>query len=201
VLGELLGFLVHLNAITPGTVPALKEEALVGAYNRLQRRFHQELDGLLTRDEIRRIERIYQAHEADRRNRLLAPSVIHSDLKPAHVLFDHSSGHLSGILDWGDACLGDPDFDFACIQIFFGSEFLLMLLSLVPQVDRERILRKTPFLILIRALQDVIVSKERNEKKAVTLGLRGLRAHLGHVDAAASRATSWSGASPSKRFE
>ena len=172
----------QLHAVTLATVPALKVEASIGAYSPLQRHFHRELEDLLTRDEVQKIERVYEVFEADQRNQLLMPSVIHSDLKPAHVLVNDSSGHLSGVLDWGDACLGDPDFDFACVQIFFGSEFLLRLLSLAPQSDRERVLRKTPFFILVRALQDVIFTKNRHDQRSVTMGLRKLRAHLSTLD-------------------
>ncbi len=174
LLRELSDFLIHLHAIPPMTVPSLKEEAFVGAYNPLQRHFHEELEGLLTSDEIQKVEQLYQAFEADQRNHLLRPAVIHSDLKPAHVLVD-SSGHLSAVLDWGDTCLGDPDFDFACIQIFFGSEFLLRLLSLSTQSDRERILRKTPFFILVRAMQDVLFSMQLNDKGSVSMALPGLK--------------------------
>ena len=182
LIRELFDFLEQLHAVTLATVPALKVEASIGAYNPLQRHFHRELEDLLTRDEVQKIERLYQVFEADQRNQLLMPSVIHSDLKPAHVLVNDSSGHLSGVLDWGDACLGDPDFDFACVQIFFGSEFLLRLLSLAPQSDRERVLRKTPFFILVRALQDVIFSKNRHDQRSVTMGLCKLRAHLSTLD-------------------
>jgi aminoglycoside 2''-phosphotransferase len=99
--------LEQLHTVTLATVPALKVEASIGAYSPLQRHFHRELEDLLTRDEVQKIERVYEVFEADQRNQLLMPSVIHSDLKPAHVLVNDSSGHLSGVLDWGDACLGD----------------------------------------------------------------------------------------------
>lgn len=41
------------------------------------------------------------------------PRLIHGDLAPEHILCNPQGGHLTGVIDWGDACLGDPALDFA----------------------------------------------------------------------------------------
>lgn len=63
----------------------------------------------------------------DRAAELGSPSetvFLHGDLHLRHVLVDH--GVLSGIIDWGDACLGDPSVD---LQIAW---------SLLDRAGRER---------------------------------------------------------------
>jgi len=37
---------------------------------------------------------------------------IHNDICPDHLLVDRASGHLSGLIDFGDATVGDPVLDF-----------------------------------------------------------------------------------------
>jgi aminoglycoside phosphotransferase (APT) family kinase protein len=65
------------------------------------------------------------------------PRTIHNDIFPEHVLVDETG--LAGILDWGDACFGDPAADFACAG-FLGGEALLdaTLARYRGDVDAER---------------------------------------------------------------
>lgn len=42
-----------------------------------------------------------------------AKTIIHGDLSVDHVLLDITKGRLSGIIDFGDAAIGDPAHDFA----------------------------------------------------------------------------------------
>ncbi|MFS8514083.1 MAG: aminoglycoside phosphotransferase family protein [Planifilum fulgidum] len=46
---------------------------------------------------------------------------IHGDLSADHVLI--RCGRLSGVIDWGDACLGDPALDFAALWHELGETF------------------------------------------------------------------------------
>ena len=39
------------------------------------------------------------------------PALLHADLGPAHLLV--RDGHLAGVIDWSDACVGDPALDYA----------------------------------------------------------------------------------------
>ena len=41
------------------------------------------------------------------------PRLVHNDLWAEHILVDLRSGGVSGIIDWGDAVIGDPAVDFA----------------------------------------------------------------------------------------
>jgi aminoglycoside 2''-phosphotransferase len=139
-------------------------------------------------DDSRKIEAIFMAYEADAGNWSSGPAVIHSDFKPAHVLFDAEVGQITGVLDWGDAALGDPDYDFACVKIFFGDDFFDRLLAGGTSSDKVRIERKAPFLTLVRALQDLmlyVIDEDRGLIKAalrrVELQLRQFDAHGGIV--------------------
>lgn len=52
------------------------------------------------------------------------PAILHADLSPGHVLVDLERGRLTGIIDWGDAIIGDPARDFIFLYEDWGLEFL-----------------------------------------------------------------------------
>ena len=57
--------------------------------------------------------------------RLNAPlRFIHDDLSPEHILVDPKTGHVTGILDWTDAILGDAARDFVALVAFGGWRFV-----------------------------------------------------------------------------
>jgi aminoglycoside 2''-phosphotransferase len=40
------------------------------------------------------------------------PALIHGDLAAEHILWDATTHRIAGIIDWEDACIGDPAMDF-----------------------------------------------------------------------------------------
>jgi aminoglycoside phosphotransferase (APT) family kinase protein len=49
--------------------------------------------------------------------------LVHGDLVDEHLLLDER-GRITGIIDWGDACLSDPVIDFAGLFAWLGPEFV-----------------------------------------------------------------------------
>ena len=43
-------------------------------------------------------------------------AIVHSELGPGHVLYEH--GAITGVLDFADACVGDPDLEIPAVGIF-----------------------------------------------------------------------------------
>ncbi len=81
---------------------------------------------------------------------------IHNDLGPEHVLLDPATGRLVGILDWTDAAIGDPAFDFAP-QLAWGGRDLIagILVGYGPPVtdaflDRVRFFARLMALVWLR---------------------------------------------------
>lgn len=50
--------------------------------------------------------------------------ILHCDVAPGHVLHDQRRARLTGIIDFGDAALGDPARDFVYVYADFGRRFL-----------------------------------------------------------------------------
>jgi aminoglycoside 2''-phosphotransferase len=52
------------------------------------------------------------------------PVLIHADLDTDHIFCDPERGTLTGVIDWGDAAIGDPALDFVGLLDVFGQEFV-----------------------------------------------------------------------------
>jgi len=49
--------------------------------------------------------------------------LIHRDLSSDHILHDPATGDLTGVIDWGDSCIGDPAFDLTGLLADYGQAF------------------------------------------------------------------------------
>ncbi len=90
-----------------GAEPA-RRSAWVREYRRRQREFLELPAPAELRDRVGRAFAQYFA--ADRRARF-RPIATHRDLGPDHILWDAGSEVPTGVIDWDDACVGDPAFD------------------------------------------------------------------------------------------
>jgi aminoglycoside 2''-phosphotransferase len=73
------------------------------------------------------------------------PTLVHRDLTTEHVLVDPTSGHLTGVIDWGDAGLDDPAVDFAVVRRQLGEEFAREMLAAYRHALDTTVLRRMDF--------------------------------------------------------
>ena len=66
--------------------------------------------------------------------------LVHGDLHVRHVLVD-ARGALSGVIDWGDLCRGDPAIDLSLYWSLFSPPARTALLDACGPVDRDGLLR------------------------------------------------------------
>ncbi len=62
------------------------------------------------------------------------------------------TGHLTGILDWGDAALGDPSFDFGVLAPWRGWKFALDVLDAYDQSVDAEFMERLRFLSRVASL-------------------------------------------------
>jgi aminoglycoside 2''-phosphotransferase len=154
-LSELAALLdaIHSFPVERAQAAGVRLELCKGAYHAGQEDLERRLGATLEPAELDAIAR--QRREFERAQPAPCPPVLlHADIKPAHLLHDPASGHLSGLLDWGDVSLGHGDFDLAIIGAFCGARTLDGLLEHVDDVGRRRARASIPFLLSIRWLQD-----------------------------------------------
>ncbi|ADB52875.1 phosphotransferase [Conexibacter woesei] len=83
-------------------------------------------DGVLpTLDPAERasIEQTWRTFLDDPANFAFTPTLVHGDLACEHILCDAGQGTVTGVIDWGDARLGDPAFDFVGLYAECGWDF------------------------------------------------------------------------------
>ena len=100
-------FLEALHAVDPSGLPAPRPD-WVEAYRDQCAEFERLVVPLLDKDRRAHAMRLFGDAETlvD-----FEPSVVHADLGPTHLLV--RCGRLSGVIDWGDARVGDPALDYA----------------------------------------------------------------------------------------
>jgi aminoglycoside phosphotransferase (APT) family kinase protein len=100
-------FLDALHAVDVDSVPAQRPDWLE-TYREQADEFRRVVLPLLDPDERSRGEGLLAEVETLTGFR---PAVTHSDLGPSHLLV--RDGRLAGVIDWGDARIGDPAIDYA----------------------------------------------------------------------------------------
>jgi aminoglycoside phosphotransferase (APT) family kinase protein len=105
--GGVRAFLDALHAVTVDAVVAPRPDWLA-TYREQGEEFRRHVLPLLERAERTAGEALLE--EIETLNGFEA-ALTHSDLGPSHLLVE--SGRLTGVIDWGDARIGDPAIDYA----------------------------------------------------------------------------------------
>lgn len=114
-------------------------------------------------------------HDASFRFR---PALAHCDLSGDHILVGPAGGTVSGIIDWGDAAIGDPALDFTGLLDDYGADFAeLTLAAYRGEVDpafRERM----AFYRFVMPFNEILFGLRTGLQPHVDAGLAQLRAAL-----------------------
>ena len=97
----------------------------------------------LSKAERRRLSDVIARQLDDPVNFAASPRILHCDLSADHVLCEGDS--VTGILDWGDVCLGDPDCDFGYLYEDFGEAFVREMAAHYGHADPDRLVRKARY--------------------------------------------------------
>jgi aminoglycoside 2''-phosphotransferase len=65
----------------------------------------------------------------------LPQAPVHGDLSPEHILFDETTGSMTGVIDFSDVVVTSPLLDFMYLYHSYGADFLTMLVEHYGVVD------------------------------------------------------------------
>lgn len=138
-------------------------------------RCRREVLPLLAPEEGRRAEEMFGRFRSDESAQ---PLLIHADLGPAHILRNGSK--VSGVIDWSDACLGDPALDFAWLLHGTGEAFAA---GLMDAYGRQRdpgpgLRERALFYHRLGPWHEVLFGLKHDRWDLVHSGLAGIRARL-----------------------
>jgi aminoglycoside 2''-phosphotransferase len=103
----------------------------------------------------------------DTKNFKYAPVLNHNDFSKDHILFDVVKHQMTGIIDFGDIALGDPDYDFMYLFDEFGIDFLNGILKIHNQNDKNNLMKKLEFFSFANKIQIILMEKEANDSEAL----------------------------------
>ena len=96
------------------------------------------------------------------------PTLIHNDLHSGHLLLE--PGEPLGIIDWGDAGLGDPDIDFLFLYWAMGWEFIEASLKAYGHKDPTALHKKLDDLLLLYSMFLIFLAAEYGSAEEETMG-------------------------------
>ena len=104
-----------------------------------------------------------------------SPSLVHNDLWAEHVLIDTCSGGVSGVIDWGDALIGDPAIDFACLYTWYGESWLENVLAhYTGKLDAE-VISRSRYLATCVAIHCITLGRDLGRVQWVEAGYAALQ--------------------------
>lgn len=97
------------------------------------------------------------------------PALIHNDFSKDHILFDTvnkpylpAGRQITGIIDFGDIAIGDPDYDLMYLMDEFGDKFLKEIFKIYKPKNEKELMKKLYFFTLANKIQ--IILEYRNDK-------------------------------------
>ena len=120
-------FLTQLQGIPLGEVGDLVPRYIGGDWRGLYLGLREEVERLvaprLPPEAASRLLGDFDVYLEEPANFRFSPRLIHRDLSSDHILHDPATGNLTGVIDWGDSCVGDPAFDITGLLADYGLAF------------------------------------------------------------------------------
>ena len=143
-------------------------------YAAFRERTDNEVTCLLSPTEQRAIAAFWDGFLDADRNFQFRPALTHADLGLEHLLVDGDRSRLLGVIDFGDARVGDPALDFVVFNGEFGDAVLA---AYDGEVDETFIQRAHAYL-QIGPFFEVIYGQETDQPEFIESGLEGIRTRV-----------------------
>lgn len=96
------------------------------------------------------------------------PTLLHADLSPNHFLYNRNAGELTGIIDFGDMQIGDPDYEYKYMYQDIGPEFVRQVMELRGESNIQERMKKISLFSTFDHWQYYLGGRERGLKDWMT---------------------------------
>jgi aminoglycoside 2''-phosphotransferase len=117
------------------------------------------------------VEAFWRAFLDDDRHFRFEPVLLHGDLSPEHILVDLERTAITGVIDFGDAVVGDPAGDFGGFDAAFRQAALV---GYELPID-DTLLSRAVVYWKLGPFHEVLYGLQIQEQKHVEAGLEGIR--------------------------
>lgn len=138
-----------LDSDIPNSEIPSKYEDWLDLYQRLQ----DEILPRFSSSTQLRVKKHFESFLEDKSNFDYEMKLIHGDLAGEHILFNKKQKHVGGIIDFGNAGLGDPAMDVAVLLYNYGEEFFSNIYQTYPEISSY--LNRAKFYIELFELPEV----------------------------------------------
>ena len=131
---------------------------------------------LISKSKQKIISQLFTEYLNNPENFNYAPALIHNDFSKDHILFDTVNKEITGIIDFGDIALGDPDYDLMYLLDEFGDNFLKGILKIYKPKNKKESLRKLYFFSIANKIQIIPGNRNDQNPKDLKNGYKELKA-------------------------
>ncbi|WP_242217083.1 aminoglycoside phosphotransferase family protein [Bacillus cereus group sp. BfR-BA-01380] len=173
IAAQLASFLAALHTV-PTTLAkewGFQVEQTTKYWKVLHIKLKDYLFNTFTIEETDRLNILFQTFSEQLYTSSSLQTVIHADLTHNHILFHPHKKQIAGIIDIGDAQIGDPAFDFAGLYADYGHDFTLEVYNkytaLTNNKDTTFFERIISFYQYSHILHDLVYGFETNNEKII----------------------------------
>ncbi|MCJ8007315.1 phosphotransferase [Lederbergia wuyishanensis] len=94
-----------------------------------------------------------------------SPKLLHADLSMDHLLFDQKRQELTGIIDFGDIKIGDPDYEYLYLLEECGEEFTKKVMELREEENVQEKYEKLSFFLTADNVVLLLEGLNRNNRE------------------------------------
>ena len=144
-------------------------------YQALYERMRGQVFPLLAPQVRTNIAACWEGHLGRDEHFCFQPVLLHRDLTSEHILYDPERGALTGIIDWGDASIGDPAFDFTGPFHDYGQAFAEQMLAAYRGQAGETFWDRVSFYTRIIPFYEVLYGLLTGDRAHVAAGIQHLQ--------------------------
>ncbi|PEK37637.1 aminoglycoside phosphotransferase family protein [Bacillus pseudomycoides] len=184
VISQLAIFLASLHTIPieHAVKWGFDTEKPISYWRQIQTKLHVHLACTLTLLEKKTFDCLFENFFEHMYASDFQKTMIHADFTHHHILFDGEKRSIAGIIDFGDAQIGDPAFDFAGLYNNFGSEFTNAIYkryyTLTPHHDLSFFKRVIQFYQYSPLLHNLVYNFETNNEQEIQKNRKHLQTIL-----------------------
>jgi aminoglycoside 2''-phosphotransferase len=174
-LNELHFFPVQqaIRLAIPNASPKQWRQKYINLYGQVQLRVYP----MLTDGERARTALLWEDFLKNEANFRFQPVLLHGDLSGEHILCDVEKAMLTGIIDWGDACIGDPAMD--CTWLLnYGNTFTEKVLGSYKGMIDGTFLQRATFYSRISPFFEILFGLDTDDQLHIKQGMEYLRLEL-----------------------